>query len=125
MFVSLILVLGFKIDYGYLMYWVITPFLMILVLSVIQKWSVRELNVEESKTIQRSFDDTTTLSTALFGLIYLIIQGVEGWKENITNNPIVIIGLFIIMIVYELFTYLSIYNEKKETSKLLEKKYNN
>lgn len=29
------------------------------------------------------------------------------------------------MIVYELFTYLAIYNAKKETAKLLEKKYNN
>ncbi len=126
MVVSLILVLGFKIDYGYSMYWVITPFLMVLVLSVIQKWSARGLNadVEESKTIQRSFDDTTTLSTVFFGLIYLIIQGVKSWKENITNNPIIIIGFFIIMIVYELFTYLSIYNAKKETAKLLEKKYN-
>lgn len=127
MVVSLILVLGFEIDYGYSMYWVITPFLMILVLSVIQKWSVRGLNadVEESRTIQRSFDDTTTLSTVFFGLIYSIIQGVEFWKKNITNNPIVIIGFFIVMIVYELFTYLAIYNAKKETAKLLEKKYNN
>lgn len=127
MIFSLVLVLGFKIDYGYSLYWVITPFLMVLVLSVIQKWSARGLNadVEESKTIQRSFDDTTTLSTVFFGLIYLIIQGVEVWKENITNNPIVIIGFFIIMIVYKLFTYLSIYNAKKDTAKLLEKKYNN
>lgn len=127
MVVSLVLVLGFKIDYGYNLYWFITPFLMILVLSVIQKWSARGLNadIDESKTIQRSFDDTTTLSTVFFGLIYLIIQGVEIWKEHITNNTIVIIGFFIVMIVYELFTYLAIYNAKKETAKLLEKKYNN
>lgn len=127
MLVSLILILGFKINYGYSMYWVITPFLMVLVLSVIQKWSVRGLNadIDESKTIQRSFDDTTTLSTVFFGLIYLLIQGIEFWKENITDNQVIIIGFFIIMIVYELFTYLSIYNTKKETAKLLEKKYNN
>lgn len=127
MIFSLILVLGFKIDYGYNLYWFITPFLMILVLSVIQKWSVRGLNadIDESKTIQRSFDDTTTLSTVFFGLIYLIIQGVEIWKEHTTNNTIVIIGFFIVMIVYEIFTYLAIYNAKKETAKLLEKKYNN
>lgn len=126
MIVSLILVLGFKINYGYSMYWVITPFLMVLVLSVIQKWSVRGLNadIDESKTIQRSFDDITALSTVFFGVIYLIIQGVEFWKENIINNPIVIIGFFIVMIVYELFTYLAIYNAKNETAKLLEKKYN-
>lgn len=127
MIFSLILVLGFKIDYGYNLYWFITPFLMILVSSVIQKWSVRGLNadIDESKTIQRSFDDTTTLSTVFFGLIYLIIQGVEIWKEHTTNNTIVIIGFFIVMIVYEIFTYLAIYNAKKETAKLLEKKYNN
>ena len=127
MIFSLVLVLGFKIDYGYNLYWFITPFLMILVLSVIQKWSVRGLNadIDESKTIQRSFDDTTTLSTVFFGLIYLIIQGVEIWKEHTTNNTIVIIGFFIVMIVYEIFTYLAIYNAKKETAKLLEKKYNN
>lgn len=102
------------------------PFLMVLVLSVIQKWSVRCLNadIDESKTIQRSFDDAATLSIVFLGVIYLIIQGVEFWKENITNNPIVIIGFFIVMIVYELFTYLAIYNAKKETANLLEKKYN-
>ena len=123
--ISLILVLKFKVNYGYSMFWVVCPFLMILILSLIQKWSVRGLNadVDKSKIIQRSFDDTTTLSTVFFGLIYLIIQSIEVWKENITNNQVVIIGFFIIMIVYELFTYLAIYNAKKETKELLEKKY--
>ena len=123
--ISLILVLKFKVNYGYSMFWVVCPFLMILILSIIQKWSVRGLNadVDKSKIIQRSFDDTTTLSTVFFGLIYLIIQSIEVWKENITNNQVVIIGFFIIMIVYELFTYLAIYNAKKETKELLEKKY--
>lgn len=125
MIVSLVLVLMLKNDYGYNLYWVITPFLMVLILSVIQKWSVRGLNAdtEESKVIQRSFDDTTTLSTVFFGVIYLFIQGVEYWKEDITHNPIVIIGFFIVMIIYELFTYLAIYNAKRDTARLLEKTY--
>lgn len=115
-----------KNDYGYSIYWVITPFLLVLILLVIQKWSARGLNAdtEESKVIQRSFDDTTTLSTIFFGLIYLIIQGIECWKKDITHNPILIICFFIVMAVYELFTYLAIYNAKKETAQLLEKKYN-
>lgn len=126
MIVSLVLVLMLKNDYGYNLYWVITPFLMVLILSVIQKWSVRGLNAdtEESKVIQRSFDDTTTLSTVFFGIIYLFIQGIEYWKENIIHNPIVIIGFFIVMIIYELFTYLAIYVAKRDTARLLEKKYN-
>lgn len=124
--VSLVFVLVLKNDYGYSLYWTITPFLVVLVISVIQKWSARGLNVdtEESRVIQRSFDDITTLSTVFFGLVYLIIQGVDAWKDNIINNSFVIVGFFIVMVVYELFTYLAIYNAKKETAKLLEKKYN-
>lgn len=126
MVVSLVLVLMLKNDYGYRLYWVITPFLMVLVLLVIKKWSARGLNAdtEESKVIQRSFDDTTTLSTVFFGVIYLFIQGVEYWKEDITHNPIIIIGFFIVMIIYEAFTYLAIYVAKRDTARLLEKKYN-
>lgn len=124
--VSLILVLILKNDYGYRLYWVITPLLMVLVLLVINKWSARGLNpdMKESRVIQRTFDDTTTLSTVFFGLIYLIIQGAEYWKENITNNPYIIIGFFIVMIVYELFTYVAIYTAKRDTAKLLAEKYN-
>jgi len=125
MVISLVLVLILKNDYGYNLYWVITPFITVLVVSVIQKWSVRGLNVdkEESKVIQRTFDDTTTLSTVFFGIIYLFIQGIEYWKADITHNPIVIIGFFIVMVVYELFTYLAIYVAKRDTARLLEKTY--
>ena len=126
MVVSLVLVLMLKNDYGYRLYWVITPFLMVLVLLVIKKWSARGLNAdtEESKVIQRSFDDTTTLSTVFFGIIYLFIQGVECIKKDLTNNPYIIVGFFIVMIIYEAFTYLSIYVAKRDTARLLEKKYN-
>lgn len=124
--VSLVLVLMLKNDYGYKLYWVATPFLLVTILLVIQKWSARGLNAdtEESKTIQRSFDDSTTISTFFFAIIYLFIQGLECWKKDITNNPIIIIGFFIVMGVYELITFLAIHNAKKETAKLLEKKYN-
>lgn len=126
MVVSLVLVLMIKNDYGYRLYWVITPFLMVLVLLVIKKWSVRGLNAdtEESKVIQRSFDDTTTLSTVFFGIIYLFIQGIECIRKDIINNPYIIVGFFIVMIIYEAFTYLSIYVAKRDTARLLEKKYN-
>lgn len=126
MVVSLVLVLMLKNDYGYRLYWVITPFLMVLVLLVIKKWSARGLNAdtEESRVIQRSFDDTTALSTVFFGIIYLVIQGVECIKKDITNNPYIIVGFFIVMIIYEAFTYLAIYVAKRDTARLLEKKYN-
>lgn len=121
--VSLLLVLVFKNDYGYSLYWVICPFLLVVVLLLINKWSVLGLNADttDSKLIQRSFDDTTVVSTVFFGLIYLLIQGLQMWKEELSRNLFVIIGFFIVVIIYQMITYLAIYNAKKETKALLEK----
>lgn len=121
--VSLLLVLVFKNDYGYSLYWVICPFLLVVVLLLINKWSVLGLNADttDSKLIQRSFDDTTVVSTVFFGLIYLLIQGLQMWKEELLRNSFVIIGFFIVVIIYQMITYLAIYNAKKETKALLEK----
>lgn len=126
MIISLVLVLILKNDYGYNLYWVITPFLMVLVLMVISRWSVRGLNVDrnESIVIQRSFDDTTVISTVIFGIIYLTIQFIDYVKHGIINNSIVIIIFFVVMVAYELITYLAIYVAKRDTAKLLEKIYN-
>lgn len=126
MVVSLVLVLILKNDYGYNLYWVITPFLMVLVLMVISRWSVRGLNVDrnESIVIQRSFDDTTVISTVIFGIIYLTIQFIDYIKHGLINNSIVIIIFFVVMIAYELITYLAIYVAKRDTARLLEKIYN-
>ena len=121
--VSLLLVLVFKNDYGYSLYWVICPFLLVVVLLLINKWSVLGLNADttDSKLIQRSFDDTTVVSTVFFGLIYLLIQGLQMWKEELSRNSFVIIGFFIVVIIYQMITYLAIYNAKKESKALLEK----
>lgn len=126
MVVSLVLVLFQKNDYGYNLYWVISPFLMVLVLMVIGRWSIRGLNVdrEEFQVIQRSFDDTTTISTVIFGIIYLTIQFIDYVKNGLTNNSIIIIIFFVVMITYELITYLAIYVAKRDTARLLEKTYN-
>ncbi len=126
MVVSLVFVLILKNDYGYNLYWVITPFLMVLVLMVIGRWSVRGLNVdkEESRVIQRSFDDTTVVSTLIYGVIYLTIQFIDYVKKGIINNPIIIIVFFVVMVAYELVTYLAIYVAKRDTAILLEKTYN-
>ena len=121
--VSLLLVLVFKNDYGYSLYWVICPFLLVVVLLLINKWSVLGLNADtkDSKLIQRLFDDTTVVSTVFFGLIYLLIQGLQMWKEELSRNSFVIIGFFIVVIIYQMITYLAIYNAKNKTRVLLEK----
>ena len=124
--VSLILVLVLKNNFGYALYWFIVPFLMVLTITIIQKWSVRGLNAdfEESKVIQRSFDNTTAYALMFLAFIYLGILGIDCFKEKIINNPYVIVGFFMVMVIYELMTYLAIYVAKRDTAKLLEKKYN-
>ena len=124
--VSLILVLVLKNNFGYALYWFIVPFLMVLTITIIQKWSVRGLNAdfEESKVIQRSFEDTTAYALMFLAFIYLGILGIDCFKEKIINNPYVIVGFFMVMVIYELMTYLAIYVAKRDTAKLLEKKYN-
>lgn len=114
--VSLLLVLVFKNDYSYSLYWVICPFLLVVVLLLINKWSVFGLNADtnDSKLIQRSFDDTTIVSNVFFSLIYLLIQGLQMWKEELSRNSFVIIGFFIVVIIYQMITYLAIYNAKKK-----------
>ena len=124
--VSLSLVLALKNDFGYALYWFIVPFLMVLTITIIQKWSVRGLNAdfEESKVIQRSFDDTTAIALMFLAFIYLGILGIDSFKEKIINNPYIIVGFFMVMVIYELMTYLAIHVAKRDTAKLLEKKYN-
>lgn len=124
--ISLSLVLVLKNDFGYALYWFIVPFLMVLTITIIQKWSVRGLNAdfEESKVIQRSFDDTTAIALMFLAFIYLGILGIDYFKEKIINNPYIIVGFFMVMVIYELITYLAIHVAKRDTAKLLEKKYN-
>ena len=79
MIISLILVLVYKNNFGYSLYWIITPLLILFILSLILKWSARgfDVDVNESKTIQRTYDDTTSLITVFFGFIFLAIHVVE------------------------------------------------
>ena len=128
---SLIIALIIKTKLAYSLYWFIVPLLILLLILVIREWSKRgqdsdidKSKIDKSKTIQRSFDDTTTLSTVFYGLIYLIIMFIDTFNENIKNSPYILIGFFIITVIYELFIYLAIYNANKETAKLLKEQHN-
>ena len=114
---SLILALIIKTKFAYSLYWFIVPLLILLLILVIREWSKRgkDSDIDKSKIIQRSFDDTTTLSTVFYGIIYLIIMFIDTFNENIKNSPYVLIGFFVITIIYELFIYLAIDNANKET----------
>ena len=79
-------------------------------------------DINKSKIVKHSYNDTTTLATVFYGMIYLIIEFFDSININLKHNIYLIIGFFIITILYELFIYLSIKNANKETSEILNNK---
>ncbi len=109
------------------LYWLLIPLLIIIILYFINKWSKRGLNVDkfDSNLIQRSFDDITAVATVIYGIIYLAIMFTESsFNKHITSNIYVIIGFYLLTIIFEVITCTSVYAAKKDTKKLIEKVYN-
>ena len=76
----------------------------------------------DSKLIKRAYNDTTAISIVFYGMVYLIILFFEELNNNVYNNIYVIVGFFILTLLYELFLSLSVYSASKETSEILNKK---
>ena len=88
--VSLVLVLVMKNNYGYTLYWIIVPFLLVVILSTIQKWSVRGLNADtdESKVILMTPQGVTYNQKMAYDLskekhLIIICGHYEGFDERI------------------------------------------
>lgn len=122
--ICLILVLTLKTKINYSLYWTITPFLILLIILFIREVDkgTIDTDINKSKTIKSSYNDSSTIATVFYALIYLLIEFFDILNNNLRNNTYLIIGFFIITMIYELFICLSIYNAKKETEKLLSNK---
>ena len=122
--ICLILVLTLKTKITYSLYWTITPFLILLIILFIREVDkgTIDTDINKSKTIKSSYNDSSTIATVFYALIYLLIEFFDILNNNIRDNVYLIIGFFIITMIYELFICLSIYNAKKETEKLLSNK---
>lgn len=125
MIISFILALIKKTQWFYSLYWCSVPFLIVFLMAFLNAISIRgkDSDIDKTKVIQRSFDDTTTISTFFYTIIYVAILFVDQVKGNVQNNIYIIVIFFIITMVYELCLYLSIYNMKKDTSALLNKQH--
>jgi hypothetical protein len=122
--ISLILTFALKNNFSYSLYWILVPvliFLLMMLLYEVDKGQV-DSDIDKSKMVKRSYNDTTTIATVFYGIVYLIIEFFDSIKINLKDNIYLIIGFFIITIIYELFIYLSISNANKETSDILNKK---
>ena len=121
-FTILILIFNTKLTYS--LYWISIPaliFFMIAFIREVDKGLV-DSDLDESKKIKRAYNDSTTISTVFYALIYLGIEFVDMINSNLRNNVYLICGFYAITLFYELIIYLSIRNALKETSKLLNEK---
>lgn len=122
--ISFIITIIYKNNFTYSLYWILVPiliFILLLFQHEIDKENI-DLDINKSKIIKLSYIDTTTISTAFYGLIYLTIEFLDSFNINIKNNAYLVVSFFVISILYELFIYLSIKKASKETKNILNKK---
>lgn len=119
-----ILVLIFKSKLTYSLYWISIPILIFFIISFIYEVDkgLVDSDLDESKKIKRSYNDSTTVSTVFYALIYLGIEFIDTLNNSVRDNVYLVCGFYAITLFYELIIYLSIRNALKETSKLLNEK---
>lgn len=125
MITSFVLSQVYATEHFKLMFWSSIPFLIIIIVSDINEWSKIGLDVdkEKSNVIKRAFDDNTALLFVFYVLLFLVIFLFNFFDERVFQNNYVIIGFFIMTVIFELFMYLFVYVAKKDTAKLLKGKH--
>lgn len=120
----LILTIIFNNKLTYSLYWILIPILIFLIVMFIYEVDkgLIEINQNEGKSIRRSCNDITVVSTVFYGLIYLGIEFIDMINSDVRNNIYLVCGFFAITLLYELFVFMAIKSAKKETSELLNKK---
>ncbi len=121
--IFLIATIIFNTKLTYSLYWISIPVLIFLIvwfMFEIDKGLI-EINKNEGKSIRRSYNDITVVSTVFYGLIYLGIEFMDMINSDIRNNIYLVCGFFAITLLYELFVFTAIKSAKKETSELLNK----
>lgn len=129
--VNIFMITGFVLaqvyatEYFKSMFWTSIPFFLAIIALDINEWSKIGLDIdkEKSRVIKRSFDDSTALLLVFYVLLFLIICFFQQLDNRVFQHNYVIIGFFIMTIVFELFMYLSVNNAKRDTAKLLEEQH--
>ena len=124
---TIFFILGFilsqaiQTEHYYNMFWTGLALLSCGIFLDIYYWSKLGLDIDknESKMIKRIFDDNTALLGVFYGTLICVVTFFDTFNHDIMKNNYVIIGMFIMTLEFELFTYLSIGNARKDTAKLL------
>ena len=120
---ALTLILRTNFMFG--LYWIsIILFLIVDLVSIIH-WDVDGLKSEKSESdkIIRGFRDATAVTIILSALGFLAIIFLREINENITQNIYVIIALFCLLAITQLFNRLMIHSNIKSSAKFTKEFY--
>lgn len=89
----------------------------------IMHWDYDGLRADnyKAKSVMSSYRDVTTITTVFSGLFYLIVIFLDNLEVINISNIYVIVIMYLLLSVAQLFNQLSTSNARKETLKLIEK----
>lgn len=120
---ALTLILRTNFMFG--LYWIsIILFLIVDLVSIIH-WDVDGLKSEKSESdkIIRGFRDATAVTIILSALGFIAVIFLREINENITQNIYVIIALFCLLAITQLFNRLMIHSNIKSSAKFTKEFY--
>jgi len=123
MFIVLILTLILRTNLMFGLYWIFIILYFIVDMMNVMHWDYDGLKADQNKAskVISSFRDVTTITIVFSGLFYLIVIFLDNIKVISTANIYVVVIMYILLSVAQLFNHLSIKNALKENVKLSEK----
>jgi len=114
---TLTLILRTNLMYG--LYWIAIILFLIVDIISIMHWDVDGLKSEKSESdkIIRGFRDATAVTIILSALGFLAVIFLREINESITKNTYVIIALFCLLAITQLFNRLMIHSNIKSSAK--------
>ena len=123
MLIVLILTLILRTNLMFGLYWIFIILYFIVDMMNVMHWDYDGLKADQNKAskVISSFRDVTTITIVFSGLFYLIVIFLDNIKVISTANIYVVVIMYILLSVAQLFNHLSIKNALKENVKLSEK----
>lgn len=123
MFLIFILTLILRTNLMFGLYWIFIILYFIIDMVNVMHWDYDGLKADknEASKVIGSFRDITTVTIVFSGLFYLIVIFLDNIKVISTTNIYVVVVLYILLSLAQLFNHLSIRTALKENKKLAKK----
>ena len=123
MFIVFILTLILRTNLMFGLYWIFIILYFIVDMMNVMHWDYDGLKADQNKAskVISSFRDVTTITIVFSGLFYLIVICLDNIKVISTANIYVVVIMYILLSVAQLFNNFTIKNALKENVELSKK----